>query len=300
VVEAALYDPEDGFYTSGRGAPGRRGDFITSPEVGPLFGEVIARALDAWWREVGEPDPFVVVDAGAGTRALQRGLQAAAPACGAALQYVPVEHGDASPPAAAVVFANELLDNLPFDLVEDGDDVLVDIDASGRLVERSSGGPRVARQTAATTWLRDVLAIATRVVVLDYCTTTDDMRARPWTEWVRTYRAHERGTHPLDDPGEQDITCEVAVDQLAAVRPPDRNRSQAEFLRAHGIDELVEEGRRTWRERAHIGDLAAVRARSRVNEAAALTDPAGLGAFRVLEWVGDERQPKMSRRGSSV
>jgi hypothetical protein len=39
-----------------------------------------------------------------------------------------------------------------------------------------------------------------------------------------------------------------------------------------------------WVERAHIGDLAAVRARSRVREAEALVDLDGLGAHRVLEW----------------
>ena len=43
--------------------------------------------------------------------------------------------------------------------------------------------------------------------------------------------------------------------------------------------------RRAWHERAHIGDLQALLARSRVHEAAALTDEAGLGAFRVLEWA---------------
>ena len=30
---------------------------------------------------------------------------------------------------------------------------------------------------------------------------------------------------------------------------------------------------------------AALAAKSRISEAAAITDPAGLGAFRVLEWV---------------
>ena len=39
-----------------------------------------------------------------------------------------------------------------------------------------------------------------------------------------------------------------------------------------------------WAERGRIGDLAALRARSRVREAEALTDPVGLGAFTVLEW----------------
>ena len=41
VMELALYDPEHGFYATG-GQAGRRGDFVTSPEVGPLFGAVVA------------------------------------------------------------------------------------------------------------------------------------------------------------------------------------------------------------------------------------------------------------------
>ena len=42
------------------GSAGRRGDFITSPEVGPLFGAVLARYLDAVWdaaRPAGPPSP---------------------------------------------------------------------------------------------------------------------------------------------------------------------------------------------------------------------------------------------------
>ena len=64
LVELALYHPQLGFYASG-GQAGRRGDFVTSVEVGPLFGAVVAAALDAEWRRQGEPDPFVVVEAGA-------------------------------------------------------------------------------------------------------------------------------------------------------------------------------------------------------------------------------------------
>ena len=94
---------------------------------------------------------------------------------------------------------------------------------------------------------------------------------------------HRRGAHPLEGLGTQDITCEVPIDQLPA---PVVDQAQADWLRAEGIDELVEEARRTWRERSAIGDLTAVRALSRVNEAAALLDPAGLGAFRALEWPG--------------
>ena len=42
-MELALYGPS-GFYTgAASGSAGRRGDFITSPEIGPLFGAVLAR-----------------------------------------------------------------------------------------------------------------------------------------------------------------------------------------------------------------------------------------------------------------
>jgi SAM-dependent MidA family methyltransferase len=121
------------------------------------------------------------------------------------------------------------------------------------------------------------------MVVLDYGRPAADLATRPVDDWLRTYRQHARGGPPLEALGTQDITAEVPIDLLDPA--PDRDRSQAEWLRDHGLDELVAEGRRTWAERAGIGDLAAVRARSRITEAEALTDPAGLGAFRVLEWL---------------
>jgi SAM-dependent MidA family methyltransferase len=148
-------------------------------------------------------------------------------------------------------------------------------------------GARVPVQSAAQAWLRGALALTGdggRVLTFDYASTTADLAARPPTEWLRTYRRHERGAGPLAALGEQDVTCEVCTDQLAAVAVPTADRSQAEWLAVHGIDELVEEGRRIWQERSAIGDLAAVRGRSRITEAHALLDPAGLGAFRALEW----------------
>ena len=78
VMALALYHPEHGFYASG-GQAGRRGDFLTSPEVGPLFGAVVARALDGWWADAGEPDVFTVVEAGAGPGALARSVLGSAP-----------------------------------------------------------------------------------------------------------------------------------------------------------------------------------------------------------------------------
>jgi SAM-dependent MidA family methyltransferase len=352
VVRAALYDPAAGFYASG-GRAGRRGDFLTSPEVGPLFGAVVANALDDWWRSAGEPPVFVVVEAGAGPGTLARTVLHAQPACAAALRYVLVEtsaaqratHAERLPledpvaafasvpdpaddeprqpppagpivvslaelprvPGPCVVVANELLDNLPFGLAERTAggwaevrvglagsalvDVLVPLDVphAARLHELAPAaavGARVPLQRAAAEWLRGALELAGpggRVLALDYATSTAALADRPVEEWVRTYRSHERGGPALEALGTQDITCEVAIDQLGVA--PASELAQADWLREHGLDGLVDEGRRVWLERAATGDLEAVRARSRIREAEALTDPAGLGAFRVLEWA---------------
>ena len=76
----------------------------------------------------------------------------------------------------------------------------------------------------------------------------------------------------------------MKIDQLAAVREPDAVRTQAQFLQLWGIEELVSEGARIWRENAAAPTLAAMKMRSRISESEALLDPTGLGAFSVLEW----------------
>jgi SAM-dependent MidA family methyltransferase len=93
-MEAALYG-EGGFFASGRGAGRSQSDFITSPEVGSLFGACVARALDEWWRALDSPDPFLVIEAGAGNGRLARDIQRAEPECLRALRYVLVERSDA-------------------------------------------------------------------------------------------------------------------------------------------------------------------------------------------------------------
>jgi SAM-dependent MidA family methyltransferase len=318
-MASALYGPS-GFYTSG-GRAGRRGDFLTSPEVGPWFGAVVARFLDAEWVRLGRPDRFTVVDAGAGPGALARAVLAARPECRGALRYVAVElaehqralHPDGvesavelpAGPFTGVIIANELLDNLPFRLaVHDGGwrEAYVLTLPDGSLVEslsapfdpvpavlptRAALGARAPLQDAAREWVIDArsrLAAGT-VAVIDYMSpTTVGLAARPWREWLRTYRQHDRGAHYLAQPGSQDITTEVAIDQLPE---PDTVRSQAQWLQLHGIDELVEEGKRHWEANAAHPDLAAMKMRSRVSESEALLDPTGLGAFTVLEYVTD-------------
>jgi SAM-dependent MidA family methyltransferase len=145
-------------------------------------------------------------------------------------------------------------------------------------------GARAPLQDAARNWVDRArsLVVAGTTVVIDYCEpTTAALAAKPWREWLRTYRGHERGIHYLAEAGSQDITTEVAVDQLPK---PDAVRTQAQWLELHGIDELVAAGRSYWEAHAARPDLEAMRMRSRVTEAEALLDLSGLGRFSVLEW----------------
>ena len=69
-MDLALYAPDEGFFATGGGAGRGGADFLTSPEVGPLFGTVVGEYLDRRWEALGCPDPFVVGEAAAGRGAL--------------------------------------------------------------------------------------------------------------------------------------------------------------------------------------------------------------------------------------
>lgn len=315
-MQLALYG-EGGFYTTGGRAGRRGGDFITSPEVGPLFGTVIARALDAWWKELGSPSRFDVVECGAGPGTLARSILAAQPECADAMQYVAVEISasqralhpqsvesrETMPESqiTGVILANELLDNLPFRLfVFDGSwmEAFVSQASGGQFVEvlrtpdvvpsclpqTAPLGSRAPIQDAAASWVRDCLSKISngRLLLFDYCSTsTVDISLTPWREWLRTYRDQGRGTHYLSYPGSQDITTQVMLDQLLAGFTAS---TQADFLKQWGINELVSEGTDYWESMKNAPDITAMKMRSRSNEATALTDLSGLGAFTALSW----------------
>jgi SAM-dependent MidA family methyltransferase len=141
----ALGDPAGGYYTATAARPTRGGDFLTAPELHPIFGAVLGRQVAEAWERLGRPEPFTLLEygAGAGTLALAilAGLRDDGSPLVPALRYAPVElnehrlaelreraaaaglplvdHGaldDA--PVVGVVIANEFLDALPVHLVE--------------------------------------------------------------------------------------------------------------------------------------------------------------------------------------
>ncbi|MGH8976515.1 MAG: SAM-dependent methyltransferase [Acidimicrobiia bacterium] len=214
-------------------------------------------------------------------------------------------------PVDSMVFANELLDNLPVGIAQwDGarwqelrvtmeGGTFAEIAVPATEMDAAAFAPVVAgKQLRPGTrlpiprgierWLDDCArALPSGIVTLvDYFVDVDELLDRD-NAWLRTYRAHGTGTEPLRDPGTQDITADVLREQVARAAHSVgfaivEERTQADWLRDLGIDALAEEARATWDAGAARGDLEALAARSRVGEVAALTDPTGLGAHRVV------------------
>lgn len=65
-MELALYAPGLGYYSAGATKFGAAGDFVTAPELGPLFAECVALALAPSLRALGRQARFLEVGAGSG------------------------------------------------------------------------------------------------------------------------------------------------------------------------------------------------------------------------------------------
>ena len=145
---AAAYGP-DGFYTRGE-APADH--FRTSVHASPLFAEAVGTLLDRVDAALGRPDPLDLVDVGAGRGELLAAVAAADRPYRRRLRLLAVEVGPLArpgvgtvrdvadlPPVTGLLVANEWLDDVPLDVVEQTRDgprlVLVDVDG------RESLGP---------------------------------------------------------------------------------------------------------------------------------------------------------------
>src|SRR5439155_996235 len=85
---------------------GEGGHFVTSPHVSPVFGVLMARQVEEFWELLGSPDPFTVVEVGAGDGTLARQILEALPApTRRAVRYVAVERSEVSRHALAAADA---------------------------------------------------------------------------------------------------------------------------------------------------------------------------------------------------
>ena len=143
-MDLALYDPELGYYARAAQRSGRAGDFFTSVDVGPLFGELLEVQLADMYERLQAADPGLqtceLVEAGCGNGRLSADILRAAkahhPDSYGAIQLHLVEASAAARAAQAatlgdvgdrlassgpalpesfegVLIANELLDALP-------------------------------------------------------------------------------------------------------------------------------------------------------------------------------------------
>ena len=75
-MQTALYHESLGYYRRGRATVGREGDFLTSPEVHPIFSYAIAAVIAEVWERMQRPTDFVVREIGPGTGAFVEHLWA--------------------------------------------------------------------------------------------------------------------------------------------------------------------------------------------------------------------------------
>jgi SAM-dependent MidA family methyltransferase len=181
----ALHEPGLGYYAGPVQPFGAGGDFITAPELSPLFAECVAAQVSAWFAHC-EP---AVVEFGAGTGTLAAGVLAALEAAGTpARRYAIVELSgplrarqrdtiarlapawldavewlDALPEAIdGVVLGNEVLDAMPVRVFEHAHGTLAELGVE----DDGAGGVRWAARPADAA-LRDRLAGALRAAGAD-------------------------------------------------------------------------------------------------------------------------------------
>jgi SAM-dependent MidA family methyltransferase len=178
-MAAALYDPDHGYYAAGPERSGWHGDFVTSAELHPSFGQLWCEFFARVWSACGRPPRFDVVEIGPGEGALASAvLTAASGSFAEALRIRLVEPlaplrrrqeqklgcsrvtwsttlEVVEPVTCGCVFANEVLDNLPVHVVEQRDGALVEIFVDARdhgleFVARPPSTPALADHLA---WL---------------------------------------------------------------------------------------------------------------------------------------------------
>lgn len=303
-METALYDPERGFYA----AREKSADFYTAPELHGAFGSVLADRLAALLARCGD-GPLTLVEGGCGdgTLAAQvaRRLREAHAPLAARLTLALVERNrkdlteavrrvtafgmpveaftsvERLRPFAGAVYSNELLDALPFHVLERrGGEVLeLCVDAAGEerleplsrpelaaaaaaVKDSLAEGQRHAVSLEAPAWVAAAAARLSRGFVLtaDYGKRfTPDAPNPP-----RSYRAHAVETELNRGAGARDLTASVDFEAVmrggeAAGLAVESYESLSRFLLDGGIERhfalAAGDDSSSYRERAKLKTL---------------------------------------------
>jgi SAM-dependent MidA family methyltransferase len=278
-MEAALYDAEGGFYTRGPKI-GAGGHFTTSAVAHPAFAAAVAAEAVTTWERLERPTRFRLVEAGPGSGVLAARVADQLAEMGIDFELVLIERSPALrdrqaealrgrsvvwvedpgelDPAPGLLYANELLDALPVRLLAWPDEIRVDADPEGRLIEQRVAAPpgvadalrlavpepETGGRYAVRPGLRSMTAALAgavsrgRLLLVDYGgvgVEVHDGRRPP----IRTFVGGQPGGDPLAAPGSQDLTADVDFGVLlerveALDLAVERYCSQAEWLTGHG------------------------------------------------------------------
>jgi len=318
-MELALYGP-GGFYTDP--PVGADGDFVTSPHVHPAFGMFLARALAGLADELGSPNRLRVTEVGSGDGTLARqilaeldasytAVEVSAGARTALRQIEGVEVADRLTAPVDLVLAHELLDNLPFRLVRDGQEVLIGLDGETLIEHRVTLDDELAGLLAGIDTTGDVVV---PVGILRFIDELAAAVARGYALLIdygdesgagepHGYRDHRIVEDLLAAPGAADITA--GVDLGWVVRHAERRGLHA-FPSVRQTDALLALGFEPWldgelaRQQEQLAGgqgLEAVRTWSARSRASLLVDPGALGRMRWLLLATPElREPDWLRR----
>jgi SAM-dependent MidA family methyltransferase len=259
-MQQALYNPEHGYYSSGRCAIGRTGDYFTNVSVGPLFGQLLSAQFVEIWERLGKIDNFVIVEQGAHDGQFARDVlehaQKHVPEFFANLRYRivepfpilqerqsrilelfrdKVEWRDSLQPFVGVHFSNELLDAMPVRLISGGMEKLVDLEGEKFVLiehpvskRRTDGQPSAQKgafNQPVLDWIADVATNLQRgyVIAVDYGLLGGELQAN-----VQVRAGHRKLDSPFEQIGYADLTMRVDWSSIV-------ERAQANGLRVAGF-----------------------------------------------------------------
>jgi SAM-dependent MidA family methyltransferase len=249
-MHQALYHPEHGYYSSGRCAIGRKGDYFTNVSVGPFFGQLLGAQFAEIWKRLGKIDNFMIVEQGAHdgqfARDVLESVQKHSPEFFEALRYrivepFPVfqdrqsrtlelfrdkiEWRSSLQPFVGVHFSNELLDAMPVRLISNGREKFVGVDGDKFIFVERLVDDDVKFNEAALGWIALVAAKLQRgyVITVDYGRSDAEFQGD-----VQIRARHRNLDSPFEQIGHADITMHVDWPSIAEC-------AQANGLRVAGF-----------------------------------------------------------------